>query len=52
MVDVVSNSADANACLFQKGKKARVDDVESAVGFALFNDARDVDLASTWMLVR
>lgn len=39
MVDMVSNSADADACLFEKGKEIRVDDVESAVSLALLDDA-------------
>ena len=47
MVDMVSNSANANACLFQKSEKVRMDDIKSAVCFALLNDARDVDLAGT-----
>ena len=47
MVDMVSNSADANACLFQESKKVRVDDIESTVCLALLDDARDVDLAGT-----
>ena len=39
MIDVVSNSADADACLFQKGKEIRVDDIKSAICLALLNDA-------------
>jgi hypothetical protein len=33
--------------LLQKRKQIRVHDVESAVGFALLNDARDIDLTGT-----
>lgn len=33
--------------LIQKGEHAGVDDVESAVGIALFNDAGDVDFTGT-----
>lgn len=52
MVDMVSNSADANAHLFKKSEKVGMDDVESAICLALLNDARNVDLASTWRVVR
>lgn len=47
MVDMVSNSADANACLFQESEKVCVDDVEGTVCLALLDDAGNVDLAGT-----
>jgi hypothetical protein len=34
--------------LIQEGEHAGVDDVESAVGITLFNDAGDVDFTCTW----
>ena len=51
MVDMVSNSADANACLFQEGKKVGVDDIEGAIRLTLLDDARNVDLAGTCIVL-
>lgn len=39
MIDVVSNSADADACLIQEGKEIRMNDIKSAICFTLLNDA-------------
>jgi hypothetical protein len=50
MVVLVSNSADADACLFQESKEIRMNDVKSAISLALLDNARDVDFASTCRL--
>ena len=47
MFDMVSNSADANASLFQESEKVGMNDVEGTVSLTLLNDAGDVDLAGT-----
>ena len=47
MFDMVSNSADANACLFQESEKVGVDNVKGPVSLALLNDAGNVNLAGT-----
>lgn len=47
MSDMVFNSADANASLFQESKKVGMDDVEGTVSLTLLYDAGDVDFAGT-----
>jgi hypothetical protein len=47
MFDMVSNSADANACLSQESEKIGMNDVKGTVSLALLDDAGNVDLAST-----
>lgn len=42
---MVSNSADANARLFQESEKVGVNNVEGTVSLALLDDAGNVDLA-------